>query len=369
MQNFSPLHSEDGTIRWFRLADGEELLALFVHAKDRRYVAWTPKGYYAASPGAGNLIGWHVYRGWDRAPDFFSAARFYEHFDRPDIVKRVLDDLDEDAAVAEANRLPPQSGPERSRSDCLRRLPPWHPDKHLVGEVVRPQTDASSALSLKIKSQRESLKSTFSCGYDSGRRFDQPGTYHARPPGELEPAPFVGLSAARSVSGYWRCASSKSTSRPQCHGVLLSAPKNANQLGQGRDCLVRSEKTALRTRSRLGDPLDRALGLPASTMPPIRWRSHKAAQCRAPLRWRRGSWLKSGAFTARPAETCHGCGCAGGPIGPIAGPAKSDRLKRCYAYPLPSVPIGIIENIKRGREAGVSAWFRAVGVYRFQRGQ
>ena len=65
----------------------------------------------------------------------------------------------------------------------------------------------------------------------------------------------------------------------------------------------------------------------------------------------------------------HGCGCARGPTGPIAGPAKWDSLKPCYVYPLPSVPTGIIENIKRGREAGVSASFRAAGVYRFQRGQ
>jgi hypothetical protein len=33
---------------------GVELLALFVHAKgeERSWVAWTPKGYYLASPGA-----------------------------------------------------------------------------------------------------------------------------------------------------------------------------------------------------------------------------------------------------------------------------------------------------------------------------
>ena len=58
----------DGTIRWHRLSDGKELLALFVHAKDKRFVAWTPKGYYAASPGAEDLIGWHVNRDWDHAP-------------------------------------------------------------------------------------------------------------------------------------------------------------------------------------------------------------------------------------------------------------------------------------------------------------
>jgi hypothetical protein len=30
----------DGTIRWHRLSDGQELLALFVHAKDRRATTW-----------------------------------------------------------------------------------------------------------------------------------------------------------------------------------------------------------------------------------------------------------------------------------------------------------------------------------------
>jgi Caspase domain/Bacterial Ig domain len=94
----------DGTIRWHRLSDGQELLALFIHAKDRRFIAWTPQGYYAASPGAEDLIGWHVNRDWDHAADFFPASRFRDQFNRPDIVKRVLDDLDEDTAISEANR-------------------------------------------------------------------------------------------------------------------------------------------------------------------------------------------------------------------------------------------------------------------------
>ncbi len=110
----------DGTIRWHRLSDGQELLALFVNAKDKRYVAWTPKGYYAASPGAEDLIGWHVNRDWDHAPDFFPASRFRDQFNRPDIVKRVLDDLDEDAAIAEANRL----ANAKPAEEITKRLPP-----------------------------------------------------------------------------------------------------------------------------------------------------------------------------------------------------------------------------------------------------
>src|ERR1700722_5202247 len=50
----------DGTIRWHRLSDGQELLTLFVNKDDLRWVAWTPSGYYMASPGGENLIGWHI---------------------------------------------------------------------------------------------------------------------------------------------------------------------------------------------------------------------------------------------------------------------------------------------------------------------
>ena len=83
----------DGTIRWHRLSDGEELLALFVHAKKPQlYIAWTPKGYYAASPGAEDLIGWHVNRGFDAAPDFYPASTFASTFNRTDIVKAALDE-------------------------------------------------------------------------------------------------------------------------------------------------------------------------------------------------------------------------------------------------------------------------------------
>jgi hypothetical protein len=95
----------DGTIRWHRWSNGKELLALFVDRLDRRWVAWTPSGYYAASPGGEDLIGWHVNRGWDQAADFFPASRFRERYSRPDIVRLVLATLDEEAAVKQANEF------------------------------------------------------------------------------------------------------------------------------------------------------------------------------------------------------------------------------------------------------------------------
>lgn len=52
----------DGTVRWYRYADGQELLALFVQKETREWVLWTPDGYYDASPGGDRLIGWHLNR-------------------------------------------------------------------------------------------------------------------------------------------------------------------------------------------------------------------------------------------------------------------------------------------------------------------
>jgi hypothetical protein len=39
-------------------------------------LAWTPKGYFVASPGAEDLIGWYVNCGFDTAPDLYPASTF-----------------------------------------------------------------------------------------------------------------------------------------------------------------------------------------------------------------------------------------------------------------------------------------------------
>jgi hypothetical protein len=93
----------DGTIHWFRADNGRELLAFCPHSDGKRWVVWTPSGYYDASVGGEDLIGWHVNRGPDQAADFFPASRFRDRFYRPDVVSRILDTLDETAALAQAD--------------------------------------------------------------------------------------------------------------------------------------------------------------------------------------------------------------------------------------------------------------------------
>lgn len=80
----------DGTVRWFRLADGREQLALFIHADRERWLLWTPSGHYDTSVGGEGLIGWHVNQAFNRQSDFYPVGRFRKHYYRPDAIQKVF---------------------------------------------------------------------------------------------------------------------------------------------------------------------------------------------------------------------------------------------------------------------------------------
>ena len=101
----------NGTIRWYRYEDGQPLLALFMHQDGKRWVLWTPDGYYDASPGGEDLIGWHVNRGLDHAADYFPASRLRDRYYRPELVGAVLRTLDFEQARRETSTLPKPSTP------------------------------------------------------------------------------------------------------------------------------------------------------------------------------------------------------------------------------------------------------------------
>jgi WD40 repeat protein len=112
----------DGTIRWYRIADGKEILAFFPHTDRKRWVLWTPSGYYDASPGSEDFIGWHVNNGKEQAADFFPASRFRSTFYRPDVIDRVITTLNEQEAVRLANE---ESGRRSTAEASVReKLPP-----------------------------------------------------------------------------------------------------------------------------------------------------------------------------------------------------------------------------------------------------
>ncbi|MBF0284290.1 MAG: hypothetical protein HQL51_07510 [Magnetococcales bacterium] len=80
----------DGTLRWYGRADGREVLSFFPHNDRERWILWTPNGYYAASSGGDNLIGWHRNQGKQAAAEFYPAHGFKENYERPDLIKGIF---------------------------------------------------------------------------------------------------------------------------------------------------------------------------------------------------------------------------------------------------------------------------------------
>ncbi|RKP53634.1 caspase family protein [Pararobbsia silviterrae] len=132
----------DGTIRWHRASDGVEELAFYAHPDGKRWVAWTPAGYYTSSPGAEDLIGWHVNRSVDQPADFFPIGQFRELFYRPDVIAKVIETTDESEAVKEANNAASRREPTVPVTQVL---PP------VVEVVSAPQQFASLTLDVQIK--------------------------------------------------------------------------------------------------------------------------------------------------------------------------------------------------------------------------
>jgi WD40 repeat protein len=87
----------DQTVSIWRVDRQEPLLSIFTAG--REWIAWTPEGYYAASPGGERLVGWLVNDG-DRTPAFHPAERFYKQFFKPEAIKKLLDVGDIHQAVA-----------------------------------------------------------------------------------------------------------------------------------------------------------------------------------------------------------------------------------------------------------------------------
>lgn len=102
----------DGTIRWYRFRDGEQILSLFANVEDGRWAAWTPDGYYMASPGSEEHVplGWHFNRDSSNSADFFPIHLFRDHYYRPDIVlntfamgQESMDSVDERERIGETH--------------------------------------------------------------------------------------------------------------------------------------------------------------------------------------------------------------------------------------------------------------------------
>ena len=131
-----------GVVQWRNYETGELLLNLFVHSDKRRWVLWTPSGYYDASSDGEGLIGWHVNRGADKAADFFPAQQFRDRFLRPDIVSLILQTRNESLAVEQANKM---AGRTEKLISVDKILPP------VVEGISIPQRFSEAELPISIR--------------------------------------------------------------------------------------------------------------------------------------------------------------------------------------------------------------------------
>ena len=110
----------DGTVRWFRMRDGKEIVSYFPHGNGIDWMAWTPAGYYTSSVNGDNYVGWHLNRGKDLAPDFYRAVQFDRILYRPDVVSRTFR-----LALASGPEVPgPPADDATFTIDQLRRIAP-----------------------------------------------------------------------------------------------------------------------------------------------------------------------------------------------------------------------------------------------------
>ena len=170
----------DGSVRWLRLNDGAEQMALFVHADRERWIVWTPSGYYDTSVGGENLVGWHLNRAFNQSADFFSAGRFRDRLYRPDVIQKLLAAGDEKealrlaqadlAALEAANaepapaRVQPQAKakPEtRERKSTAAGLAPAAPAKlvEIVPPVIELQSESQVESASDLVTVRYALRS------------------------------------------------------------------------------------------------------------------------------------------------------------------------------------------------------------------
>jgi WD40 repeat protein len=111
--------SSDLTLRVWDCDRDLPLLSLFFAGSE--WIAWTPEGYYAASLGGEQLMGWHVNNGPDRMATYYPASQFRKTLYRPDVIKRLLAAGSTARALADADR---QNGRPTNLTEVGKVLPP-----------------------------------------------------------------------------------------------------------------------------------------------------------------------------------------------------------------------------------------------------
>ena len=116
--------SNDMTVRVWDPDEEKPLLSLFFAGEE--WVAWTPEGYYASSPGGESLMGWHLDNGPDAMGSFARASQFRESLYKPEAIKMLL-------RTGSMTRALEATGDRQGETQVAEVLPP-------TVVIVRPDT-------------------------------------------------------------------------------------------------------------------------------------------------------------------------------------------------------------------------------------
>jgi WD40 repeat protein len=94
--------STDETMRVWSPERDEPLLSIFV--ADGEWIAWTPEGYYAASPAGERLMGWQINNSPDKLATYYPAVQFRASLYQPDVIRLLLPAGGLAGAIAQASR-------------------------------------------------------------------------------------------------------------------------------------------------------------------------------------------------------------------------------------------------------------------------
>jgi WD40 repeat protein len=136
--------SEDQTLRIWTLDESEPLLSLFFAGDD--WVAWTPQGYYAASPAGERLMGWQVPSSKD-VGRFYAAARFRNGFYRPDVIQQLLTTASVARALEQADKARNQPTTQITVGEAL------PPQVSIISPERSPFEASSEELEVKAKAK------------------------------------------------------------------------------------------------------------------------------------------------------------------------------------------------------------------------
>ncbi len=93
----------DGTVRWYRTADGQNLINLYIDGITKEWILWTQNGYYSCSQNADEILKWRINTGKESASDVNPFKTYYEIFHNTQLPIRSLAENKSDIEILYEN--------------------------------------------------------------------------------------------------------------------------------------------------------------------------------------------------------------------------------------------------------------------------